>query len=169
MKQILSLIFLTALAGFANAQNQIPMIINQEAHVVQTEEIFIDATPEKVWEVLIHIENWDDWNSRISTPILYGKPEIGSTFTWKTNGSKIKSRIHTLQPTQRLGWTGKTFGATAIHNWYIASSGNGTSAKVEESMEGWIIGLMKKKMNRILADDMPYWLEQLKTESEKNR
>lgn len=167
MKQILSQIFLIALAGFASAQNQIPMTINQEAPVVQTEEIFIEAAPEKVWDVLIRIENWDDWNDRISESILHGKPRVGSRFIWKINGSKIKSKIHTLQPTKTLGWTGKTFGATAIHNWYIDPSGNGTSVKVEESMEGWIIGLMKKKMNRILADDMAYWLEQLKTESEK--
>lgn len=167
MKQILSLILLTASAGFANAQNQLPMTINQEAPVVQTKEIFIDASPEKVWEVLVHIENWDDWNDRISKPVVNEKPEVGSTFTWKTNGSKIKSKIHTLQPNRILGWTGKTFGATAIHNWYLDSSGKGTTVKVEESMDGWIIGLMKKKMNRILADDMAYWLEKLKTESEK--
>lgn len=167
MKQILSLILLTASAGFANAQNQLPMTINQEAPVVQTKEIFIDASPEKVWEVLVQIENWDDWNDRISQPVVNEKPEVGSTFTWKTNGSKIKSKIHTLQPNRILGWTGKTFGATAIHNWYLDSSGKGTTVKVEESMDGWIIGLMKKKMNRILADDMAYWLEKLKTESEK--
>jgi hypothetical protein len=34
-------------------------------------------------------------------------------------------------------------------------------------MEGWIISLMKKKMNEKLQDDMLYWLEQLKQECEK--
>jgi hypothetical protein len=34
-------------------------------------------------------------------------------------------------------------------------------------MEGWLISLMKKKMNIILEQDMMFWLEQLKIESEK--
>lgn len=34
-------------------------------------------------------------------------------------------------------------------------------------MEGWIINLMKKKMNEKLADDMVFWLGQLKEECEK--
>lgn len=44
---------------------------------------------------------------------------------------------------------------------------NGMKVRVEESMEGWLIKLMKKKMNEKLAEDMLYWLEQLKNESEK--
>jgi hypothetical protein len=38
---------------------------------------------------------------------------------------------------------------------------------VEKSMEGWLVGLFKSKMNRDLANDMQYWLEVLKVESEK--
>lgn len=34
-------------------------------------------------------------------------------------------------------------------------------------MEGWIIALMKKKMNEKLADEMNFWLEKLKEESER--
>jgi len=91
----------------------------------------------------------------------------GFLFDQKTNRSKIKSKVHTLVSNEVLGWTGKAFGASAIHNWYLERIENGTRIRVEESMEGWIINLMKKKMNEKLADDMKYWLEQLKIESEK--
>lgn len=67
-----------------------------------------------------------------------------------------------------LGWGGKTFGARAIHNWYLEPTKEGTKVKVEESMEGWVINLIKRKMNLKLADDMTYWLKQLKAESEKS-
>lgn len=150
-----------------NAPNLSKMTINQEAPVVQTKEIIINATPEKIWEVLINVENWGTWNNRIKKPNIQGDLAEGTSFTWKINGSKIKSRIHTFSLYKILGWTGKTFGATAIHNWYLEPMKNGTRVKVEESMEGWIIGLMKKKMNKILEDDMIYWIEQLKVESEK--
>ncbi|AWW32815.1 polyketide cyclase/dehydrase [Echinicola strongylocentroti] len=143
------------------------MTINKEAPVVQIKEIIINATPEKVWQILTNIGSWNEWNERIKQPTLQGDLEVGSSFTWKTNGSKIKSRIHSFSPNKTLGWKGKAFGASAIHNWYLEPTENGTKVSVEESMEGWIINLMKKKMNEKLADDIIYWLEQLKKESEK--
>lgn len=167
MKQSLILIFLTAMTINVKAQNQSQMTINQEAPVVQTKEIVINATPEKVWKVLTNIQNWDKWNKRIKSPKIQGDLEVGSSFTWKANGSKIKSKIHSFTPNRILGWQGKAFGASAIHNWYLEPTENGTKIRVEESMEGWIINLMKKKMNEKLADDMVYWLEQLKIECKK--
>jgi len=148
-------------------KNQSQMTINQEAPVVQINEIVINATPEKVWQILTNIERWDKWNERIKKPKLQGQLDEGSSFTWKTNGSKIKSKIHSFKPNEVLGWQGKAFGANAIHNWYLEPTGNGTKVIVEESMEGWIINLMKKKMNEKLAEDMIFWLEQLKEECEK--
>lgn len=143
------------------------MEINQEAPVVQKNEIRIDASSDRVWEVLTNIENWDAWNNRIKNPILRNELRVGTIFSWKTGGSKIKSKLHTVLPNKKFGWTGETFGATAIHNWYIEPTENGTKVKVEESMEGWLIALMKKKLNQQLAEGIEFWLEQLKLESEK--
>ena len=143
------------------------MTINQDAPVVQIKEIIINATTETVWQILTNINDWDKWNDRISKPKLKDNLKVGSTFTWKTGGSKIKSKIHSILPNEMMGWEGKAFGAVAIHNWYLEPTKNGTKVRVEESMEGWIINLMKKKMNEKLADDMAYWLEKLKAESEK--
>jgi len=167
MKQSLSLIFLTVITKQMNAQSQQQVTINQEAPVIKVGEIIINTEPENIWNVLINIENWGDWNKRIKKPTLQNELKAGSAFTWRTNGSKIKSKIHTLSEYKMLGWTGKTFGAKAIHNWYLEPIMNGTKVIVEESMEGWIVKLFKKKMNRKLADDIQYWLEQLKLESEK--
>jgi uncharacterized protein YndB with AHSA1/START domain len=167
MTQSSILIFLIAFTTNFKAQNQSQMTINQEAPVVQTKEIIINSTPQKVWQVLTNIQSWDEWNERINKPKLHGKLDVGSSFTWKTNGSKIKSKIHSFTPNKTLGWQGKAFGASAIHNWYLSPTENGTKVRVEESMEGWIIKLIKKKMKEKLADDMVYWLEQLKIECEK--
>lgn len=167
MKQGLILIFLTAMTINVKAQNQSQMTINQEAPVVQTKEIVINATPEKVWQILTNIQSWDEWNDRINKPKLQGDLEVGGSFTWKTNGSKIKSKIHSFTPNKIIGWQGKAFGASAIHNWYLEPTKDGTKVTVEESMEGWIINLMKKKMNEKLSEDMLFWLEQLKQECEK--
>lgn len=167
MKQGLILIFLTAMTINVKAQNQSPMTINQDAPVVQKKDIIINATPEKVWQILTNIDNWGQWNQRIKQPKRQGPLEVGNTFTWKTNGSKIKSKIHSCSPNKVFGWQGKAFGVSAIHNWYLEPSGKGTKVSVEESMQGWIINLMKKKMNEKLEEDMLFWLAQLKQESEK--
>lgn len=167
MKQGSIIICLAAMSMKAKAKNQVQMTINQEAPVVQTKEIVINSTPEKIWNILTNIQSWDKWNERIIKSKLEGELEVGSSFTWKTNGSKIKSKIHSISPNRILGWEGRTFGASAIHNWYLEPSETGTKVRVEESMEGWLINLMKKKMNEKLADDMVYWLERLKAESEK--
>lgn len=167
MKQGLILILLTALTINVKAQNQLQMTINQDAPVVQTKDIVINVTPDVIWEILTNIRNWDKWNKRIKNVKLQGSLEYGKDFTWKTNGTKIHSKIHSFTPYNILGWQGKTFGAKAIHNWYLEPTENGTKVRIEESMDGWIINLMKKKMNEQLAEDMLYWLEQLKKESEK--
>jgi uncharacterized protein YndB with AHSA1/START domain len=151
----------------ARAQNQINMTINQEAPVVQSKEVSINAKPEKVWQVLTDIENWSDWNEKIKKPSVKEEPNVGVSFTWKINGSNIKSQIHTYDPNKAFGWTGKTFGAKAIHNWYLEPTAHGTKVIVKESMEGWLIALLKKKMNTVLADDLGFWLEQLKVACEK--
>ena len=140
--------------------------INQKAPVVQKKQTIIHSSPEKIWEILTDIDNWSKWNSKIRQPHAQETIGIGSTFTWKINGSKIRSKIHFFSPHEVFGWTGKTLGASAIHNWYLEATENGTKVIVEESMEGWIIQLMKRKINQKLAEDMAFWLEQLKKESE---
>lgn len=143
------------------------MNINENAPVVQRNQILIEASPEQVWEVLTNINQWPVWNKKITKASLAQSLSNGSQFAWKVNGANIRSTLHTVEPTQAFGWSGKGFGASAIHNWYLEKQGNGTLVKVEESMEGWLISLFKGKMNRDLAKDMQHWLEVLKMECER--
>ncbi len=167
MKQISILIYLVALTTFTSAQHQTNLKINQEAAVIQSKSIIINETPEKIWRILSDVEKWNDWNVKIKKVRIDDELKLSSEFTWVSGGAKIKSKVHTYDFNKTLGWTGKTFGARAIHNWYFEETVNGTKITVEESMEGWLIGLMKKKMNSMLERDMTLWLEELKTESER--
>jgi len=152
---------------FTNAQSQSDMSINKSAPVVQSKSIFIKANPKKVWQVLTDIEKWDEWNQRITKPRLDQKLDVNTSFSWKIKGTKIKSTIEVFKTEEILAWSGKTFGAKALHYWFLEPTQNGTKVSVEESMEGWLISLMKKKMNGNLADDMEHWLQQLKKKCEK--
>ena len=152
---------------FTNAQSQSDMSINKNAPVVQSKSILIKANPKKVWQVLTDIEKWDEWNQRITKPRLDQKLAESTSFSWKINGTKIKSTIIDYEPKKVLAWSGKTFGAKALHYWFLEPTQNGTKVSVEESMEGWLISLMKKAINKKLDDDMKYWLSKLKIECEK--
>lgn len=143
------------------------MKINENAPVKQKKQIVIHAAPEKVWAVLTDINQWVYWNKKITKAQILETPKVGTRFDWKVNGASIKSTLHTVNSNKCFGWSGTTFGGSAIHNWYLTAQGIETLVKVEESMEGWLVNLFKNKMNRDLAKDMQFWLEMLKQESEK--
>jgi hypothetical protein len=67
----------------------------------------------------------------------------------------------------KIGWSGKAFGSFAIHNWMFTPQGNGTLVTVEESMEGWLVWLLKGTFQTGLDNSLTSWLAALKTEAEK--
>lgn len=148
-------------------KNNKTMKINENAPVKQKNQIVINAAPEKVWTVLTDINQWVSWNKKITKAQAPETQKVGVHFDWKVNGVSIKSTLHTVDPHKAFGWSGTTFGGSAIHNWYLTPQGTGTLVKVEESMEGWLMSLFKNKMNKDLAKDMQFWLDMLKRESEK--
>lgn len=144
------------------------MDINHKAPVKKFDKIFIKTDTQKIWEVLTDINQWAGWHEKISRSELeQDLLEPGTKFKWTINGTTIVSTLHTVKPYEAFGWSGVTFGGSAIHNWYLKPDDSGTMVSVEESMQGWLIALFKRKMNRDLAKDMRYWLTRLKAESEK--
>ena len=141
--------------------------INQEAPVKCAKQILIDAPPEQVWNVLTDIAMWPGWNKDISYTKLNGPLQPGTSFTWKTGGTKIRSVLHTMEPHRFFGWTGKTFGIFAIHNWAFAEENGQTRIAVEESMEGFLANLFKPAFNKMLEKGMQSWLEMLRLECER--
>ena len=140
--------------------------INEQAPVVCSKSIRIQASPEKVWSVLSDIDRWAEWQQDIGKSRLNGPLQAGTTFDWKSGGAGIHSTLHTVVPHRLLGWTGKTFGMYAIHNWTLSESSGQTLVLVEESLEGLLARLLKKSFNKSLEKGMTAWLERLKTSCE---
>lgn len=140
--------------------------INVLAPVKCSQSIHIQASPEKVWAVLTDIDQWATWQTDITKPKLEGKLAPGATFSWKTGGAKIQSTLHTVDERQAFGWTGKALGAYAIHNWTLTPQGGGTEVAVSESMEGWLVKLLRRMFQKNLAAGMAKWLELLKQRCE---
>jgi hypothetical protein len=142
--------------------------INNNAPVKCNKSITIAASNKKVWEILTNINNWDSWQTDISKPKLNGELKPNSTFDWKSGGAKIHSTLHTVNPFKQLGWTGKTFGMFAIHNWTITEKEGKTDVNVEESLEGLFAKLLKNMLNKDLEKGMQNWLYLLEQECEKS-
>jgi uncharacterized protein YndB with AHSA1/START domain len=162
-------ILVTALgltASITENESSMPSIKNS-APVKCSKTIRINASIEKVWSVMTDINNWSKWQTDISNPKLNGELKATSTFDWKTGGAKIHSTLHTVEPYKNFGWTGKTFGMFAIHNWSISQENGQIAVHVDESMEGFLAKLFQKSFNKNLEKGMQNWLELLKKECEK--
>ena len=140
--------------------------INDNAPVTCSKNIAIHAERSKVWALLTHIDNWPGWQTEIIKAKLNGELRPDTTFVWKTGGTKILSTLHTVNPEKEFGWTGKTFGMYAIHNWTLTEQNGITTVIVHESMEGFLASLFKKSFNKNLEKGMIFWLERLKKNAE---
>lgn len=141
--------------------------INHRAAVKCSRFIIIDAKAEKVWAVLTNINNWGLWQTDITEPKLNGELKPATTFDWKTGGVKIRSTLHTVELFKNFGWTGKTFGLYAVHNWTLNETNGQTTVKVDESMEGFLATTFKNSFNKNLEKGMQNWLTLLKNECER--
>ena len=140
--------------------------INEQAPVVERQDILIQASPEKVWAVLADIDRWPDWQSSVSSAKLQGALREGAVFNWKAGGIGITSQLHTVTPSSAIGWTGKTLGAYAVHNWRIIPQAGGTLVQVEESLQGILPKLFRKKFAADLQKGMVKNLAELKAAAE---
>ena len=166
----ITLATLVGISGFAvlsTTNDPMNILTNPNAPVKCTKSIIIHAEPAAVWNVLTQIDQWASWQTDISKPVLNGPLKPGTTFDWKTGGAGIHSTLHTVDVNKSLGWTGKTVGMYAVHNWTLTEVPGGTQVVVDETMEGFLAGLFKSSFNKNLASGMQHWLELLKAESEK--
>ena len=143
------------------------MEINEKAPLIAQREIFIRAPIERVWKLQTTIDQWKDWHSEISASALEGNLEVGSIFKWKSGGLTIVSTLREIKPHETLAWTGKALGTTARHVWHFAMREGGTLVSTRESMEGWLIALLKPIMPGFPEKSLGVWLENLKGAAEK--
>ncbi len=142
------------------------MNINLTAPAVARREILIHAPVEKVWQIQADIENWSAWQPDITAVKLNDGLQTGATFRWKAQGLNITSRLHTVHPPHRLGWTGVALGMSAIHNWTFEPRGESTLAVTEESLAGWLTRLMLFFDPRFLEKSLEATLQRLKAKAE---
>lgn len=146
---------------------QITKTIHADAPVITRLQMVIDAPVERVWGVFADVDHWSQWQKEIPVSKINGPFKAGTSFDWKTHGLTIRSTFHTVEKNNTLGWSGPAFGSFAIHNWRFIRKGNYTVVEVEESMEGWLVWLLQDSFQSVNTGSLIYWLNALKTISEK--
>jgi uncharacterized membrane protein len=141
--------------------------VNTAAPVKTEQTIIINAPVEVAWKVFTGINDWSAWQKDITSSKINSPVEPGANFDWKSGGMTIHSTLHTVDRFHMIGWTGKAFGTFAIHNWTFEKEKDHTIVTVEESMEGWLVNLLKKYLQSKLESSTRNWLRFLKTQSEK--
>ena len=142
------------------------MEINHQAPLVAHKEVFIQASPEVAWKIHTAINDWPQWQPSIDVARLEGPLAVGSIFQWKSGGLTITSTIQVVEPNQQIGWTGKALGTRAGHIWILNPHNDGTMLTTEESMEGWLVSILKLIMPKFLEGSLDTWVQSLKSKAE---
>lgn len=143
------------------------MKINDNAVLKTVKEIEIHASLDTVWMLQTDINSWPKWQPEISEAKLDGTLKTGAKFRWKSGGFTLNSIIEEIGLNKIIGWSGSGFGASAIHIWEFSPLENGnTLVRTSESMDGWLVKILKSMMRKKLNESLDTWLNELKKAAE---
>ena len=130
-------------------------------------ELVIDATPERIWNILVRAVDWPRWypNSR-NVRIKGGgeKLSLRATFTWITFGVCLRSVVKEFQPNERIAWNAKSLGVDAYHAWVIEPTIGGCRVKTEETQYGWLARAANWLWPDLVHSGHRLWLKRLADE-----
>lgn len=137
-------------------------------------EIIINASAEKVWEILTDFGNWENWNSFIVKS--EGKAEVGTTLTntFMNDGKEMtfKPKVLKAESNKELVWKGKLlmpgiFDGT--HGFRIEELGPNQVRFVNyESFKGLLSGMIMKKIHADTEVGFEKMNQELKTQAEQS-
>ncbi len=134
-------------------------------------EITIQASPEKVWNILTDFNAYPDWNPFITS--ITGKAEKGSALTVKikpTDGRAMtfKPTVLTAKENRKLSWLGRLFFKGLFdgeHQFELIDHGNGTLTFIQsELFKGVFVGIFNTEKTESGFNAMN---QKLKEEAEK--
>jgi hypothetical protein len=115
-------------------------------------EIEINATPEKVWEILTDFTKYSEWNPSVDT--IAGDLKIGNlvTVTIKNGNknSKMKAKITGFKNNISFSWLGKIIPGIRGEHFFIIkpNNDNGIIFIQKEIFEGFLVSLFQKKLEK---------------------
>jgi hypothetical protein len=140
----------------------------QEAHVR------IDASPAEVWQVLVDIDRYPQWNRYATSAVgdlrLGGEVEIVVPL-WKEKRGRVNNRVTELVPNERLCWRSLSwfkFLAYGVRCRCLEAQTDGSTVFREvETMHGLLAGLIHRVHGPHLLRGLQTECDSLKAEVER--
>lgn len=136
-------------------------------------EIFIQASPEKVWAILTDFQNYPQWNpfiKSISGPAIVGQKITARIEPPGANGMTFKPRVLAFEPNKEFKWQGHLFFKglfDGMHLFQIIDKGNGTCTLIQsESFEGILVPLFRKMIDQNTIEGFRQMNQKLKERAE---
>ena len=118
----------------------------------------IDATPERVWEVMYDAERWAEWTPSVTSVQILDKPmEVGSrAIIRQPELPEAKFKVTALEPGRSFTWVTGIPGFVFAHAHHtVEPTPSGARATLRLRFDGLLGGVMGRKMmelnNRYLA------------------
>ncbi len=139
--------------------------INPRASTRDSQSIIINAPIGKIWEIMLDIDNWPNWNSDI-IKVQTSEIKEDETFIMSTNNSRsFTCNLELIEPNTTLSWTSSWLWLKAIQVWKFEKTEEyQTIVTVEESMQGFLIPLFISHYR--LHFSLIHWLDRLKKKAE---
>lgn len=103
-------------------------------------EISINATPQKVWEVLTDMNAYEEWNPTMK--LVNGEVKVGNKVTYQftqdeNNISEIPATVKQIVPNKLLNQAGGIpFVLTYNHKYILEPENGGTKVTIHEDYDG---------------------------------
>lgn len=116
------------------------IILFLTGHKSVHDEVVIQASPEKVWQVLTDIDAYSEWNPAIK--IKEGKLNEGEKILFlfiqgPDNQYDIQAKVKAMQENKLLNQVGGTWGVlTFDHKYILEPEGAGTRLTIHEEYKG---------------------------------
>ena len=143
------------------------MKINEFAPVIASREVEVEASPETIWDIIVAVDSWPDWNPDVKAAFIEGDLAVGTRFSWKAGQLTIRSTVLQMERPHHLVWTGTTTGIKAVHLWQSEKRGENALVRSEESWEGLLPSILRGTMKRMLSRSIQQTLLYLKREAER--
>jgi uncharacterized protein YndB with AHSA1/START domain len=139
-----------------------------KADLFSHNELFINASCERVWQHIIEAPKWPQWypNSK-DVRIVSDSSSVlkdGIAFRWSTFGLPLESKIREFVPFTRIGWYGYAPGTepTFYHTWYLTRPGNGCQVVTDEVGNGADAANLRQTDEGLMHRGHDLWLATLR-------
>jgi uncharacterized protein YndB with AHSA1/START domain len=139
-----------------------------KADLFSHNELFINASCERVWQHIIEAPKWPQWypNSKDVRIVSDSNSVLkdGTTFRWTTFGLPLESKIREFVPFTRIGWYGYAPGTepTFYHTWYLTGRGNGCQVVTDEVGNGPDAANLRQTDEGLMHRGHDLWLATLR-------